>query len=82
VQHENVEVISTKIEGDGCEICNSNMTVTCVNCNVKICINHWDKHKAEIHMKGVSLWDLLKEVNTAQNGLDFKTSVRYLFKRV
>lgn len=78
VQHKNAENISTKLKSDGCKICNSSTTVMCINCNVKIYVDHWDRHKA--CMKGITLRDVLREVHTAHDGLDLKTSLSLCLK--
>jgi hypothetical protein len=57
-------------------------TVTCNNCNVTVPVIHWDKHKTEVHMKGISFFRLLKEIDTADDGLDLKMSIRYMFKKL
>ena len=30
---------------NSCKICGSTTTTTCQNCNVRICIDHWNRHK-------------------------------------
>jgi hypothetical protein len=30
---------------NSCKICGSTTTATCLNCNVSICIDHWNRHK-------------------------------------
>jgi hypothetical protein len=57
-------------------------TVTCLNCNVKVPITHWNKHKTEVHMKGVSFLRLLKEIESVDDGLNLKTCIKYMFKKV
>lgn len=68
-------------EEKGGKICDTITTVRCINCNVTVPIIHWDKHKAEVHMKSISFFRLLKEIDTADDGLGLKTSIRYIFKR-
>lgn len=62
-----------------CNICGLTTGVhpRCINCNVRICINHWNKHK-EVHMKDISPFQ-----NTIPDCLDFKTCIKYmLFKKL
>jgi hypothetical protein len=30
---------------NSCKICGSTTTATCLNCNVRICTDHWNRHK-------------------------------------
>jgi hypothetical protein len=65
-----------------CKICNEITRITCVNCGIGVCVEHWDIHRAQVHMKGISLRTVFKEATAVHDGLDFKTCLKYMFKRL
>jgi hypothetical protein len=73
---------------DKCGICGSTTDKStlhprCVNCNVRICINHWNQHKTEVHMKDISSFrNTVRQITAIDDCLDFKTCVKYMFKRL
>lgn len=65
-----------------CKICNTITTITCVNCSVGVCVEHWNIHKTQAHMKDISFRDILKEAYAQHDGLDLKTCLKYMFKKL
>jgi hypothetical protein len=65
-----------------CELCNTITTITCINCSVGVCVEHWNTHVAEVHMKGISLRNIFKEATAVHDGLDLKTCLKYMFKKL
>lgn len=66
----------------GDKISNPIITVTCLNCNERVSVSQWNRHKTEVHMKGISLFSLLKETETVSDGLNVMTCLKYVFKKV
>jgi hypothetical protein len=65
-----------------CKICHTITNITCINCNIGVCIDHWNTHKMEVHMKGISLRNIFKEATAVHDGLDLKTCLKYMFKKL
>ena len=69
--------------GDRCKICHTITNITCINCNIGVCIDHLDIHKMEVNTKGVhSVRYTFKLVCVANEGLDLKICLKYLFKKL
>lgn len=68
---------------NGQKIHNTITAVTCINCNVRVPIAKWNKHKKEVHMKGISsLRNILNGIDSVDDGLDLRTCIKYIFKKL
>jgi hypothetical protein len=67
--------------GNRCKICHTMTNITCINCSVGVCVEHWNKHASEVHMKGISLRNIMK-VTSVYDALDLKTCLRYMFNKL
>ena len=68
---------------NGQKVCNTITTVTCINCNVRVPITQWNRHKKEVHMNGISSFrNILNGTDSVDDGLDLKICIKYMFKKL
>lgn len=68
---------------NGQKVRNTITTVTCINCNVRVPLDQWNKHKKEVHMKSISSFrNIFKGMDSVDDGLDLKTCIKYMFKKL
>jgi hypothetical protein len=78
----NFSILGKQFTENRCELCNTITTITCINCSVRVCVEHWNTHVIEVHMKGISLRNIIKEATVVHDGLDLKTCLKYMFKKL